>query len=834
MPRITTTYPDLTGGVSQQPAATRLPNQCEEQINAVPSMIEGLVKRNPTEHVSRVVEDTEADPLVNLVIKKSWFYETVKRDDTERYTICLTDDPDEPVIVLDAETGVKQAVDFKRADNFSAATDIATYLDTATVTGKKARHQILNVGDVYFLLNKDTVVTDTAVSATAALSSDHLLWVKTAVSNGTYTVTFEDTDGDTREFVATHIYDASSSVNISTSDIVSALIQAASTADGSLPLTVGDIEVDAPDKASDGYTPANAATFTNLGSVLVSNLPITGVSDSGGDELMIAVSDRVEEFSRLPPKAPENHKVLVEGNPESEVDDYWVKYTDGRWVETLGPELNINFTSTTMPVLLVRESDGTFLCGPGSQTITEFNTLGFFWTPRQVGSDLTNPFPSFLDKTISGMSFFKNRLLFLSEDSQILSETGEVFNFFRTTTASLPESDPIDITAGGQAVAKMKVAIPFADRLISFSELQQFSTQGELILTPQTASIVKTTEYEVDVDVAPVIAGSSLFFVFPRGDKAGIKEYFKVNENDVQFNANDVTVQVPYYINGPVRKMAASTHENFLFVSTENDDDLLYGFKWTEGQDSRIQSAWFKFEFDGAVVCHHWFVESKLYLLVLRDGATYLEKMELRDGLTDTGLDFVIHLDRKVLLSGGTYDSATDRTTYTFDQYAPDSVEVVDSTCAVLDIGSTTSTSILMKGNTTGKTLYAGIPYTMSYTVSEPVLKRPSQRGGYELISSGRHQIRYMSVVYDRTGHFKVTVTPENRTAIEYSFPSYTASTIDSKLGSVKLLDGTARFPVFARSREANIVISSDSPAPAKIQSIDFEATYYTKFQRQF
>ena len=51
MPLVTTTTPNMLGGVSQQPAELRFPEQCEAQENALATVIEGLQKRPHTEHL---------------------------------------------------------------------------------------------------------------------------------------------------------------------------------------------------------------------------------------------------------------------------------------------------------------------------------------------------------------------------------------------------------------------------------------------------------------------------------------------------------------------------------------------------------------------------------------------------------------------------------------------------------------------------------------------------------------------------------------------------------------------------------------------------------------
>ena len=51
MPLVTHNTPSLVGGVSQQPSPMRLPEQCEVQENALGTVVEGLRKRPPTEHI---------------------------------------------------------------------------------------------------------------------------------------------------------------------------------------------------------------------------------------------------------------------------------------------------------------------------------------------------------------------------------------------------------------------------------------------------------------------------------------------------------------------------------------------------------------------------------------------------------------------------------------------------------------------------------------------------------------------------------------------------------------------------------------------------------------
>ena len=56
MPLINTSVPNLIQGVSQQPDATRFAGQCDEQVNALSSVADGLKKRPNTRHIAKLIE----------------------------------------------------------------------------------------------------------------------------------------------------------------------------------------------------------------------------------------------------------------------------------------------------------------------------------------------------------------------------------------------------------------------------------------------------------------------------------------------------------------------------------------------------------------------------------------------------------------------------------------------------------------------------------------------------------------------------------------------------------------------------------------------------------
>lgn len=81
MSLVNVNIPNLLNGVSQQADSLRFSSQGEEQINGMSSVVEGLTKRNPTEHCFKLMGSslfqTKQQPLVHFI----------NRDDQEKYVV---------------------------------------------------------------------------------------------------------------------------------------------------------------------------------------------------------------------------------------------------------------------------------------------------------------------------------------------------------------------------------------------------------------------------------------------------------------------------------------------------------------------------------------------------------------------------------------------------------------------------------------------------------------------------------------------------------------------------------------------------------------------------
>jgi hypothetical protein len=453
------------------------------------------------------------------------------------------------------------------------------------------------------------------------------------------------------------------------------------------------------------------------------------------------------------------------------------------------------------------------------------------WNARAAGDDNTNPFPSFVGRTIRDIFFFKNRLGILTDSNVIFSEADEYYNFFRTTTQQLLDSAPIDVGLSHTKVAILEHAVPFQEKLMLFSQGSQFVLRGADVLSPKTVAISPVTEYDLSDGIQPVALGNYIYFPFKRKDFEGVYEYF-VDNNTETFNAEEITQQVPKYITSDVNRIVGSQSENTIVISTSKDPKTLFVYKYFWSNKEKVQSAWMKFTFERDVRGFD-FIDSDLHLITADTDGLHLEKLTLEDGITDTDLDYTLYLDSKVDGSALTtsYDAAAKTTTISGFPYDPTNVAIYTKNGHNTPFTRTSSSAGTVSGDLTSTPFFAGKPYSMLYRFSNQTLKQPTERGGRSASDYAYQTIRNGSIDYADTGHFTVEVTPKYRDKYSYAFnPDIVGANLT--LNQFTPQNGHFRFPVQAQPNEATIEVKSDSALPVKLLGAEFESMFIPRSRR--
>ena len=803
--------PNLVNGVSQQPATVRFPSQCELMDDCYPST-SGLRKRDPSEHVanlSSILAGDIGDAFVHFI----------DRGPGERYvvTISTSGSPGTTSLkVFDLTTGADQT---PAAGSPSNQPDGITYLQTSTPSTSL---RAVTLQDVTYLLNTEkTVAMDTAT--TAVQKSTALLFVK----KGAYDTTYEVT-GDVAGSKTTS---KTNSSDIQTDKIAEDLV----TAFG----------------APAGFT------INREGSVIQiekdsGDFDIT-VNDSQGNTALVLIKDQVQDFHDLPLVAPDGFVIKVQGDPEDDIDDYYLTFKSqdgvnmgqGEWAETVAPGIEHKLDYATMPMVLIRQSDNTFALKEADGTTHAAAPAGadytlFKWNERIVGDTLTNPDPAFIGKKLTDIFFHRNRLGVISEDNTDLTEHGELFNFFRVTVSQgLLDSAPISVRPSTAEVTAFLHATPLDRKLFAFSRLAQLSIEGAPLLTPKSVSLDLQSRWEALGDIQPIVFGDRIFFAFDRGGFTGVREYRRSEGTD-SYDATDITEHIPKYIVGEGKRFAVSTSERLLTLITKTDKPTVYIYKWLEFGRQKVQSAWGKWTFGSdAEILGMQFVETDLYLIVQRTQGVMIEKITVEEGRQDTDSSFIMALDRRVKDTDSSlvYSSANDETTITlpYQVSAGRTMQVVTRATTsspaqnggeqlVVNSQSAGSADVKVKGDQTGRALWIGEKYEMHYRFSEVHQREQTQTGGLASVPTKRTQVLWLTLHHDTTGYYKVEVTPRFGTLSSIEFNGIILGSGQFVLDDVPLETGTLRVPVFVKNDEATIAIKNDTPIPSVLQRADFQA----------
>lgn len=772
MPLVSSPLPNLVGGVSQQPSALRLPTSCRDMINAWPSVVSGNQKRPATQHVSSV----------GLTLSGGVASYLIERDPTYRYMVLVTNGD---LKVINLNNGALQTVNFP---------DGKSYL---TATSPVDSFRFVTIGDYSFVVNRNVKALESYIGETGRFNPATRGYV----------------------YVTTSQYNSYYSVYINNSLMAQYLSPSGASGSAACPDTATIAGYLETDLNGHGYT------TTRVGSLIaITNLSATDkvICQAGtGDKSARGFKDRVASFSDLPYQAPEGTIIRIAADPKENTDDYFVVYKDGAWVETYGWQQQYGPTASTMPHVLVRNSDGTW------------TFKNHVWDNRVVGDTTTCQSPSFVNAYINDIFTYSNRLGFLADENIILSETDNYENFYRTTVAQILDSDRIDIAVLNNNVQVLTNAVPYNRDLLICSETSQYRLTYQNYLGPKNVQVKFTTAFNMSKRIRPVSMGNSIYFVDDRADYTYMKvwEYFP-KDLAISDDADDITAQVPEYIPYDCSFFLGSNRAKAAVLSTASDPTTLYFYKFFWSGDKKVQTAWHKWTFNDVVKIHSGaFSGTYLYLLIERSDGLNLERIRFDEDVFDTNTNYEILLDRRSTNVTKTYSSVTKKTTITLPWSTTSTVEVIGSdpvgtTDGVsgirYDVTKVDNTTVTVDGDVTSQVITVGLPYTWLYEFSTFYFKQ-EKGGGQVVILDGRLQLRYVTVEYHNTAFFQTHVKLPGRDEFVATYNGRVAGDFLNTLGTQAFSSGKYRIAVMGKNEEVRVWLTNDSPFPHAFGSAEWQ-----------
>ena len=817
--------PTLLRGVSQAADSTKQADHADIQDNAVSDPVLGLAKRSGTQFVSNLIngETTVGSPHVA----------TINRDVTERYVVIFTTN-NVRVFELD---GTEKTVN---------KPDGVGYL---SCTSPRSQIKTITIADFTFVVNTSiTAAMDSTLSAGSGTQA--IVFFNQVTDNTTYSVTV---DGVTAS------KDTSSDNPLSTATVAAAIKSGL-------------------DSGLTGFTIARNGPVLHIKKNDNSNFSIDS-TDTQGNTQITTVKNTVQQFSDLPTVAPNGMVVEVKGDESTNFDNYYVKFVtnnggtfeEGQWEESVEAGINFKFNYDTMPHVLIRQADGNFRFARvdgDTYTLSGVTYTLPKWGERTVGDEESAPNPSFIGSKINNVFFFRNRLGFLADDNVVLSRVSEFFNFFPETVLSVIDSDPIDVAASHTKVAILKNAVNMGEKLILFSDQTQFNlTSSSDSLTPKTANVIVTTEFESTDSAPPVGSGSSIYYLTKKGEFAGVREYISQEGIEVR-DASNITIHIPRLIPNDIYKVAVSTNEDALVLLGATNPNVLYVNRWLYGARSeKILNSWFTYTFDdNRAIKNIDFIGTELFIVterIVSSGNTEvdLEKIPFASDFKEPNATFEYHLDRKITeaTSGvsiaynnttkistitvpykltanmeffGRYLASGETSTFVDDTGATQTMKPGQRFLATNTTDGTTTTINIANADVRNSKFIIGEPFVMHYRFSSQRLTESSggQKSG-EIIS-GRLQLKHFYIKFEDTGFFKVEVTPDNNTTSTHLFTGRFLGASSATIGQINLETGTFKVPIMSRADRVKIDVKNDSFLPTILSSAEYEAMFHMRSRR--
>jgi len=397
------------------------------------------------------------------------------------------------------------------------------------------------------------------------------------------------------------------------------------------------------------------------------------------------------------------------------------------------------------------------------------------------------------------------------------------------------------------------------EQLILFSEQTQFVLSSSADnLTPTTANVLVSTEFESSDDAAPVGSGNSIYFLTKKGNFAGIREYI-TQTNETARDAANITIHVPRLIPSNIFKLAVSNNQDILVcVGTDNPNKLFIN-RWLFGnQGQKVLNSWFTFTInENRSIKNVDFIGTDLFLVIEEANTITLEKIPFESDFKETNADFEFHLDHKVTEADVTvaYNSSTDKTTFTLPYRLRAKMDIVgrflasNETSTFVDINGVTQTlkpaTVIQSTNlTNGSTatieangdyrnakFIIGEPYDMHYRFSKQRITETPQQNSAEIISS-RLQLHHFYIKFEKSGFFQVEVTPELRDTSTHKFSGRFLGAASAAIGQLNLETGTFRVPIMSRADKVDIDVKNKTFLPTLLASAEYEAMFHMKSRR--
>ena len=555
------------------------------------------------------------------------------------------------------------------------------------------------------------------------------------------------------------------------------------------------------------------------------------------EDLMRVMQSSVNDVTKLPNQCKHGYIVKVANSRMADEDDYYLRFDgennrdgNGSWSECAKP--GIAKSLTNMPIVIQRTATTTF-------TVKQFT-----YQDRLVGDDVTNPLPTFVGQRINKVLFFRNRLALLSGENVITSRPGTLGtpDFFVESALTVSASDPIDISAASMFPSELFDGIEINTGLLVFSTNQQFLlSSDDTVLNPDTAKLRSVATFNYNKDIAPISLGTTVAYVDNSNKFSRFNEMANV-AREGEPSVVEVSKIVPTLLPKDI-DLLTNSRENSIVLLGKTGSDVVFGYKYLNVADKRQQAAWFKWKLNNPLV-YHFIIDDEYFFL---DSDYYLQSIRLIQAdndpsITQDDVDFLLHVDNHTTVSGGSFNSTTNITTFTGVSWlntvtTPNhDLVVIDTNTSASRVGryakpTVAGTSFTVPGNWSGVTLTIGYiyPYQVKFPTFYPT-KASGEKTAADVNSSlVLHRIK---LHFGKIGLYETTLERVGKPDYTEVYESTELDEYDAS-DAPYLTEFIKTVPVYEKNTNVDITLTSSHPAPATLRALSWEGDYSPRFYQR-
>jgi hypothetical protein len=824
MARVSGSYENVVGGVSEQALQNRRAGQSTAQVNMVDDPVRGKSRRHGSVHAgslpvalpyAQAVQETANSVAIPFFVGGNSYDLIARKDAGSAATFAFCYDK------------ANKAFLPVRMDALAATAALASGGLSASA----------NVGRFLYMAGNATVPTASGVDSWGATSNKaHLVaWIRGGAYSRTFTLTLTKTDNTT--VTATYKTDKSAYQGVlDTSDLdpdsdayQSDYNNRLNEYNSAVTAWIGTAAASATpenvaQKLAEALTAAGATGVTYSGAyVIVSgDYAELSIDDGGDDSLARGVGNIVNNVTQVSSRHFAGKIVKVQPETDKFAYPVYLKavakdgvstgFTEVVWEETAGylwtPEFVFCMATVHEGALCIAGSPASLA------SMTGLTVPGY--TASAVGDDGSSPLPDFFGKKITCMFVFQDRLGVVAGSSIQLSRNGDYLNFFRKAVLSIQDDDPWQGYALGAEDDTIHYWDLFDKNLFLFGDRFQYALPGKQTFTATNGGVAIVTKFAGTTQAEPEGAGNYVFYCKSSGDGAAETTSVHQLQPGVVSEVTDsqtVSIALDTYLKGAPVEMLAMTAPNLLMLRTSYSRNRVYVYGYLDDASSgqRRWDSW-----------GHW---------------EWAEQVGAICGLGYDGPTILVYTMRQRTGGGGEIaceqfvrDSALSRQPYL------DSLRPYGSGLAVAAIGGVGEFRFVGGApdevaaaypNEVGN-LWEGYEYTSSWTPSNPTIK---DKNGVAL-TSGVLTLSFVTMGLADTGGLSVSVTDRttNVTSTALHFTGRAVTVIQP--GRQPLISKELTAPVGKSAKTCDFTVASIRWLPLTVTSLEWAGNLFYRTRR--